>query len=436
MGQYLKNSIADLVCCTAMTLALVQALCSGFVLTDAVSGSVWAVLVLSAAATFVLVLLSRSRAATAAGIVGAAVLAVAALVWINLERPFGDEAANSLFIFALIQIVTALLVWLLTRSRPGTAALFLMGSLLCAGAHFLQFPIPVWSLFVFLPAAAISFQVRVHAVSVREADLVSGTPAAYLGQTAAVAAVALLLAGGVFFGVVRPLSPPTRELKLITTLRSMQTLEVLGVSSTQIILDPDLQSTQEPETEEKGNEETEQESDSPLGEENLPQQSLTEAVRDSVTSTVQQAWQAVRYDRASFQWLWLLLLPAAVAAAYLWRYERRRRWRRRVQALPRESAVVNYYRFFLKRLARLGLKRPANSTLQEYAANHAHQLEPFEGEDCRFADLTATYESVLYGRHRVTDREYAAYEAFFDRFYPGLRKELGAMGYWLKAFYY
>lgn len=44
MGQYLKNSIADFVLCTCMTLALVQAVCSGFVLTDALSGSVTAVL--------------------------------------------------------------------------------------------------------------------------------------------------------------------------------------------------------------------------------------------------------------------------------------------------------------------------------------------------------------------------------------------------------
>jgi hypothetical protein len=41
---------------------------------------------------------------------------------------------------------------------------------------------------------------------------------------------------------------------------------------------------------------------------------------------------------------------------------------------------------------------------------------------------------VLYGRRQVTDREYAAYEAFFDRFYPALRRELGGVGYWLRAF--
>lgn len=438
MGQYLKKSIADLVLCTCMTLALVQAVCSGFVLTDAFSGSVLAVLLLSAALTFVLVLLSRSRAATLAGIAAAVVLAVLILIYINLTHPFTDEAANSAFIFALVQIVTALLVWLLTRSRPGTVALFLLGTILCAGAYFLQFPVPVWCLFLFLLAAAASFLCRVYTVSAQKADIVSATGKAYHGQTAIVAVVAVLLASGVFFGVIRPLDPPTQDLKLLTVLRSMQSLEVLGVSSTRIVLEPDLESTEDPEDEETGNEENEQdESDSPQGEDDIPQQNLTETVRDNVTSTLQQAWSAIRYDRHNFQWLWLLLLiPIAIAAAYFWRFQRRKHWRRQVQALSRENAVVNYYRFFFKRLNRLGLKRSPNATLREYAAVNQVQLQPFEGEDHRFAELTDTYESVLYGRHRVTDREYAAYETFFDGFYPALKKELGPIRYWFQAFRY
>lgn len=437
MGQYLKNSIADFVLCTCITLALVPAVCSGFVLTDALSGSVIAVLLLSAVLTFLLVLLSRSRKATWLGIAAAFVLAVIGLVYINIYRPFTDETANSAFIFALVQIITAILVWLLTRSRPGTVALFLIGTILCAGAHFLQFPIPVWCLFLFLFAVSASFLCRVYAVSLQKADIVSGSKKTYFLQTAIVAVVVMLFAGGVFFGVVRPLDPPTQELKLITVLKSMQQLDRLGVSSTEIVLDPNLESTEEPEDEEKGNEENEEESDSPQGVNDIPQTSLTESIRENVTSAVQQTWAAVRYDQHNFHWLWLLLLiPAALAAAYLWRFEHRKRWRKRVQALPRESAVVNYYHYFLKRLGRLGLKRPANATLREYAALNAVQLQPFEGENCRFADLTAVYESVLYGRHRVTEQEYAAYEAFFDGFYPGLKKELGPVRYWLKAFQY
>lgn len=437
MRQHLKNSIADFILCTCMTLALVQAVCSGFVLTDALSGSVIAVLLLSAVLTFVLALLSCSRAATWVGIAAGFVLVVVGLAYVNICDPFTNEAANSAFIFALVQIVTALLVWLLTRSRPGTVALFLIGTILCAGAHFLQFPIPMWCLFLFLLAVSASFLCRVYTVSLQRADIVSGSRKAYFRQTAVVSVAVLLLAGGVFFGVVRPLNPPTQDLKLITVLKSMRQLETLGISSTRIVLDPDLSSTEEPEDEETGNEENEEESDSPEGENDVPQQSLTETMRESFTSTVQQTWMAVRYDQHNFQWLWLLLLiPAAVAAAYIWHFERRKRWRKRVRALSRENAVVNYYCYFLKRLSRLGLKRSANTTLREYAEINEMQLQPFEGENCRFADLTDTYESVLYGRHRVTDQEYAAYEAFFDRFYPGLKKELGPVRYWLKAFRY
>lgn len=437
MGQYLKNSIADFVFCTCMTLALVQAVCSGFVLTDALSGSVIAVLLLSAVLTFVLVLLSRSRKTTWLGVAAAFVLAVIGLAYINLCDPFTDETSNSAFIFVLVQIVTAVLVWLLARTRPGTVVLFLAGTILCAGAHFLQFPIPMWSLFLFLFAVSGSFLCRVCIVSLQQADINSGSKRSYIGQTVIVAVVVMLLAGGAFFGIVRPLNPPTQDLKLITVLKSMQTLERLGISSTQIVLDPNLESIEEPESEEKGNEENEDESDSPQGENDIPQPDLTDTIRDSITSNVQQAWEAVRYDQHNFQWLWLLLLiPAAIAAAYIWRFERRKRWRKRVRALSRENAVVNYYRYFLKRLGRLGLKRSANATLREYAEVNEVQFQPFERENCRFTMLTDIYESVLYGRHRVTEEEYAVYEAFFDGFYASLKKELGPVRYWLKAFRY
>ncbi len=437
MGQYLKKSIADLVLCTCMTLALAQAVCSGFVLTGVLSGSVLAGHLLSAAQPFAQVLFSRSRRTIWAGIAAAFVLAVIGLVCVRLNQPFRDETANSAFIFVLVHIVTALLVWLLTRSRPGTIVLFLTGTILCAGAHFLQFPIPVWSLFLFLLAVSASFLYRVHTVSLQKADIVSGSTGTYLRQTGIVAVAVLLLASGVFFGVVQPLDPPTQELKLITVLKSMRQLDRLGVSSLEVVLDPELSSDEEPEDEETGSEENEEDSDSPQGESETPERSPTDTLRESFTSTVQQTWEAVRYDQHDFQWLWLLLLiPAAIAAAYIVRFERRKRWRKRVRALPRESAVVNYYRYFLKRLSRLGLKRAANATLREYAAFNEVPLQPFEGENCRFAELTAIYESVLYGRHQVTEQEYAAYEAFFDRFYPGLKKELGPVRYWLKAFRY
>jgi NADH:ubiquinone oxidoreductase subunit 6 (subunit J) len=377
MGRYLKNHIPDLALCACMTLALARAICSGFAPEELHGGLV-----------------------------------------------------------AAVAVITAVLVWLLTRSRPGTAALFLAGSILCAGAHFLQFPIPLWCLLLFVPAAGACFLLRVYAVAVERADLVGVKRGAYWGQTALAVLLAGALAGGIFFAVVRPLHPPTQELKLLTLLKSMEPLETLGVASTRVVLDPELASQQEPEEQETGDQaDQEQTSDSPQGETDLPDQSQTESVRESVTSTLQQAWSAVRYDGHNFQWLWLLLLlPLAVALAYLWRYHSRQRWRRQVQALPRDAAVVNYYRFFLKRLGRFGLKRSPNATLREYAAHNALQLQPFEGADCSFADLTGVYEGVLYGRRPVTDREYAAYEAFFDRFYPALRRELGPVRYWLRAF--
>lgn len=439
MGQYLKNSIADFVLCTCITLALVPAVCSGFVLTDALSGSVVAVLLLSAVLTFLLVLLSRSRKATWLGIAAAFILAVVGLVYINIYRPFTDETANSAFIFVLVQVITAVLVWLLTRSRPGTVVLFLIGTILCAGAHFLQFPIPAWCLFLFLLTVSASFLCRVHTVSLQKADIISGSKKTYLRQTAIVAAAVLLLAAGVFFGVVRPLNPPTLELRLITELRSLELMQVLGISSTEIILDPDMTADVPPEETELGDESGQEESDALDGQDqDLPNEmpDLTD-VKENISSVLQQAASAVRYDSFNPNWFWLLfLIPLAVAGAYVLRYFLKKRWRAQIQALPRRDAVVNYYRFFLSRLGRMGLKKRPDCTLHEFVGSIKVQTQPFEASGVSFEKLTTVYEKVFYGRCSVSEEEYRSFETFYDSFYRCLRRETGTVKYYLTAFRY
>ncbi|MGN0968763.1 MAG: DUF4129 domain-containing protein [Oscillospiraceae bacterium] len=439
MGQYLKNSITDFVLCTCITLALVSAICSGFVLTDKLSGSVIAVLALSAVLTFVLVLLSRSRKTALLGVAAAFVLVVIGLVYINMTHPFTDETANSTFIFALVQVITAILVWLLTRSRPGTAALFLIGTVLCAGAHFLQFPIPVWSLFLFLVAVSVSFLWRVCIVSVQKADIVSGSRKSFFLQSCIAAVIALLLAGGVFFGIVRPLDPPALELRLVTELRSMELMQILGVSSTEIILDPDMTADVPPEETELGSESGQKESDALDGQDQERSNEMPDFndVKENISSALQQAASAVRYDSFEPTWLWLLLLiPLAVAGAYVLRYFLKKRWRSRIRALSRRDAVVNYYRFFLSRLGRIGLKKRPDCTLREFAGSIKVQTQPFEANGISFEKLTTVYEKVFYGRCSVSEEEYRSFEAFYDSFFRCLRRETGTVKYYLTAFRY
>lgn len=439
MRNYLKKRTADCLLCICLSAAMVSVVCSGFVLEDAWSGNVAVIFVLSAILQLLLLLIARSRLSTGIGIAAGAVIAIGTAVYWRTFHPFAEENANSVFIFLLISVITGVLVFLLGRTRAGVVVLFILGSFIQAGGHFLQFPTPLWSLFVFLLAAPILFFHRTYIVSAAHADLGTVRGAKYLCQIVPLCLAVLLVAGGLYVGVVRPMDPPTQELKLITVLKSMNPLKVLGVSTVEVVLDPEDRSEQPPEEEDQAGNEGEDQSDD-LGEappipSELPED--PDQQRQNTDSDRQQLWGGIRYDETALSYLWLLLLiPLLIAAAFVLRLLRRKHWRKQVQALSKEEAVVNYYQFFLKRLERLGLKRAKQHTLREYAGNTQIQLEPFAAGHGTFSDLTAIYERVLYGHCPVSDEEYQQFEAFYDSFYRCLRKEAGVVKYYLTAFRY
>lgn len=440
MGRYLKQKMADTLLCAVVTASLVPVICSGFVLTDPWSQSMAMIIVCSIVLQALFALLARRRVTIWLGVCMGAVIAIAVFAYMRVTNPLSDETSNSTFIFALIQIITPLLVFLLSRSRLGLVTLFLIGNLICAGCHFLQYPAPAWCLYIFLAAVVILFFHRVCTVSAEKAELGSISPQKYLRQIIVFCVGGLALALGIYYCIVAPLNPPTQELKLITELRSMELMQVLGISSTEVILDPNMTADVPPEETEQSNQRGEEESDALDGQdETRPGEmpDFSEELQETISSALQQAASAIRYDSASFSWLGLLLLiPVAVIAAYVLRFVLKERWRKQVQTLPREDAVVNYYRFFLSRLGRMGLKKQPDHTLREFTQHIKAQLEPFESNNIHFVQLTDTYEKVLYGRHRVSEEEYDRFERFYDTFHRAMRREIGTLKYYLKAFMY
>lgn len=439
MRNYLKQRTADCLLCICLSASMVSAVCSGFVLEDPWSRNVAAVFALCAVLQFLLLLIARRRLSIGIGIAVGAIAAIGAAVYLRTYQPFTEESSNSAFIFLLISVIACILIFLLSRTRAGIVVLFLLGNFIQAGSHFLQFPAPLWSLLLFLLSVSVLFFHRTYIVSASHADLGKIHLVKYLGQILPLCLAALLIAGGLYAGVVRPLNPPTQELKLITVLKSMDPLKVLGVSSVETVLDPDMSSEQPPEEDDFAGDEGEDPSDD-LGKETPPPNESPEdsdKQQQNTDSERQQFWTAIRYDDGVRSYLWLLLLiPLLIVAAFVLRLLLRKRWRKKVRALSHEEAVVNYYQFFLKRLERLGLKRAKQHTLEEYVSHTQVQLEPFGEGHSTFGDLTAIYEKVLYGRCPVSDEEYGQFEAFYDSFYRCLRKEAGVVKYYLTVFRY
>ena len=430
----IRSRLVDGFLCTCITVSLAEAIFAGFVLEDILSASVLLTILAAAVLTALLLLASSGRKATVAGIAVGVVLLAAAVVYVQSGHPINDETENSLLIAALVLFITAVLVWLLARTTAGTIALFLIGLLISAGSLFLEFPAPVWGSVLFLAAAALLFLYRRCTASVRRAAVGRVKPAGYTVQAAVVCLIALLLSGGLYYGIVRPLAPPTQELRLITQLKSMDLLQVLGVSTTRTVLDETLVSQEEPEDEKQGNEEGEEEDEDAM---NAPEEAeedpadATEPAEAEVSLDTQD-YSAVRYNDSSISALWLLLLiPAAIVAAILLRIYLRRRRQRKLQALPPEAAAVQQYRFFLRCLKKAGIARPQSHTLAQYVQDNAGVLAAFTTSGADFVLLTEIYQAVLYGSQQISEEEGALFETFYAGFYPALRKEMGLPKYLL-----
>jgi hypothetical protein len=435
MRQYIKQRFADWLLCVGMAACMTQALCSGFVLEEGAYCSVVVIFALSAAIQALLQLISYRRRFVIIGIIAGAALASAAVITIKTTQIFTTEGAGDRLIFTLILFAASLLVFLLTRMRTGTATLFLLGTLTCTGAYFLQFPIMLWSLLVFEIAVSAMFFFRVYTVSLFKADIGKVRIGAYMLQTGVVCLAAFALAGGIYRGVVRPLDPPTQEVRLITRLQSMPLLEVLGVSDTKVIFDSELASQQTPDTVEFSSDTGDEQNES-IGEEPLQTGSQNNGSSfPGFISDVQQTLDTVNYGLLQTSYVWLLLLiPLLLAGTYDLRLFVRKRWQQRVRSLPKEDAAANYYCFFLKCFKRLGVKRGNCHTLREYVENYMLQLQAFSAEDISFAALTGTYEKILYGGGNISAKEYEQFETYYGSFYENLRRELGTLKYCMRIF--
>lgn len=441
MVHYLKYRIWDWALCVCISLGLAFSIYAGFILKDSLSSNIPAVAVILCAVFFVVFLFSYSKMTKIIGTAAGIILLAAFIIYAQQANPFSDETNNSYAIFWAVTLIVALLVYFATRTRPALAVLFLAGNFVIAGSYFLKFPVHVWSFLLFTFCIFVMYWYRNYSISLKRVHTGKVRMKKYMTQSLTICLAAFVLAGAVFFGVIKPLAPPTHDLKLITKLESMQMLKVLGVSTTLKVLNPDLTSNQKEENNTTGNQQQEQNKDSDSKETDQKQdnsdgsQNSDDKSGNKTNSSVKKNAQKVHYDLKQIFIPWRIILAVAIIIfIFSARLCLKKRWRRNVRALNREDGIVNYYLFFMSRLARTGHKKPASQNLTEYAKNMEHQMQVFAAGESTFLALTEIYIKVIYGNHKVTDREYKLFEQFYDAFHKNLRREIGTFRYFLKLF--
>ena len=361
-------------------------------------------------------------------IIGAAVWGVGLIGWIIYLRAndlidLSEGADETIPAFWSILLFGTAIIYLLTRSRKILYFAAPIGLMFCAAFKFLEYPVSAPGLFLLVIAVILELLFLVFRDSLLTADYGNYNIGHFLMQSVAIVTVVVMLASGIFYGIVKPLDPPTQDLKLITKLMSFDILELLGVASTQELKDPNMDDEQDDEEPPEEEEEEKEEEEEPEDEEENKEE--TDEKIDASTISYD--------DREYTAFIIAGLILLVLAAPFIIKYVLRARRRRRLQGLDASNQAAFVYDFFLNRFKKLGYGKMDSATILEYAEQQEGFLQNFTAEDgTTFEELTDIYNHYLYSGVPVTQAEASKFLSMYDDFYKNAKAFLKTFKYMRK----
>lgn len=425
--------IWDYVLCLLCQTGLIFHIFSGFVLEDGVSRSIPLTILLLAVLDLAYFGFSFNRLLSILGVIVCLAAAAMFFCWAVLFQAFEDESANSLGITLALILLVSVVVYLLTRRRAGIIILFIAGTLIDAGAHFLQYEIMLWPFLVFEAAVFLMYLYRNFMITGKEVHTGKVKIPVFAGQTVVLCLIALFISLGLYYGVVRPMNPPTKELELISAMEERDLLWLFGIEKKPEKPKPEQPSPEE----EKPAEEPEKDPEQPP-EAEQKQEKQTEPQDPAAGQNEPEnpaAGETGGFFKKHKAMGILLLVVIALAAAFVAWYLRKKKWQERVERLSPENRVINYYRYFLSRFARLGYSRQPQQTLLEYAEDLSGKMQGFESGGITFEQLTKVYVDTYYGARPVSEEEAGRFRSFYNGFAKNLKEKIGPFRYFLQYFF-
>ena len=357
-----------------------------------------------------------------------AVLCVLGSVGLAMNIIAGFTDVSPLF-FGAVMLVILPVVFFVGRSRAGLILLFLFGTWMIAAFAFLEYPVSLLGCLVFTACTFALYLYRVYCISLLRSERGNADFRAYFLQAAAVSAIVILLAGGIWYGVIRPMSPPTDEAGLTKTLMSSELMRQLGISHETIVSRDRLPSDKAADTLKE-----QQKNESNKTPENHKQQDQKQNGK-IVQSNDPLKTLAITFRKNKGRlWLAAAAVFIVLAAAIIIKKIRRKKWYARVLSEIKENGAMELYLYFAEKLRKAGLKRPDGSTLLEYARDSQGALDRFSVEDTSFLRLTEIYLSIVYGYRTITEEEYEQFLVFYKVFHKNLRRHMGRLRYFAKYF--
>lgn len=423
MRQYVRLHAWDFLLTVLIAIGMHLNTFSAFMIRESYMTNYLLVAVVTTLVMAVMFVIGYNKRNTIIGGAGWAVFLIGWIIYlrandlINLE----DGADETIPAFWSIVLFGSALIYLLTRSRKILFGAAPIGLLFCAAFKFLKYPVSVPGLFILIIAIILEILYLVYKDSLLTADYGNYTIRHFLEQSIAIVTVVVMLSSGVFYGIVKPLDPPTRDLKLITKLMSFDILELLGVASTQEVKDPNQ--GDEDQDEEEPPEEKEEEKDD---EENEQDEEENKQESDEKISA-----QTMSYNEKDYTVYWVTaLIILLLAAPFVIKYVLRSRRRRRLNGLDASNQAAFVYDFFLDRLKKLGVGKADSQTILEYAEQQEGVLESFTAEDgTTFEEMTELYNYHLYSKLPIKTEDAAKFVAMYDSFYKNAKAFVGTWRY-------
>jgi hypothetical protein len=439
-SKYLKYSIWDYVLCILMTVGLTINVFQAFYLPAGLAANIIWLFVLVSSIFLILFLCGYSKRTIAISIVVFIILTIFTLIYIKKSEIFAiistDPEANSHMYYAIVAIF-AFPVFLLSRSRIGTALLFILGTYVLTVVVFLGYEHFLWGFLLFLWASATMWAYKTYQHNAFHTMTAKTSFASFFAIAGLLMALTLGLGFAIYIAQIEPLDLPTRELKLITRLQSLEILEKTGVSSKRILIDPDQSTRLTDDTkrtsqqEEKEAEDLQTDVESPQ-----PDQILPDIQIDRIDpEDNRRELYAVRYTQRFPGFYYLIILIPLIIVAIIWsKFCLRRHWYRKNLQKSRKNQIIDFYHYYMKKFKWLGLEKRESDTPLEYVNRSGQRLKRFTQGGVDMEHLTDIYIKTNYGDMEVSDGEYESYISFHQGFYRNCRTYLGSFRYALRFF--
>lgn len=438
--RFIISSVPDYLLCLVISIGVTANVVQGFQVPSAMYTSFATMVIIASIVLVPFFVFSYSKRNALIGVAVIVILAVVTLAVLtsnDLSILESDEPENNGPLWYLLCVVCPLAVFLLSRTVSGTAVLFVGGALLMAMLAFLEYSFYLRGMIAFLVATGALFIYKRYWRNVMASHTVKVSIHAVVLAGIFVCVLSILGSAGVWYGIIKPLNPPSMELKLITEYLSYEILDIVGVSKEVEIPDDTISNEPDNDKEKTDNEDAgDNQDDGSSGGNGSNADGQEDSDGGSSANNSDKEYNPIFHlEEMPFPW-WIIFIILAIILVLLILFFpiiRRRVWYKKVRGYCNEAQIVLMHNWFIKKFRWLGIVPPGSDTPYEYADRIESHTQMLAAEESTWGKLTEIYVKLSYENRSIADEDVEVYRSVYKEFFKNSRKILGGK-YILKYF--